>query len=104
MFDQVDLVTIKTVRNKNGEKIEEETRTPVPIVKQTVKQEMRDAYNQRGLGRAMRFKVQLFGDSYNEINTPYFIYKGIRYSVTDFVPDVTGTSYYIEGTTTRGKL
>lgn len=103
MFDEVTLITITQTKNKNGEYIETETRLDVPVVMQRVTREQRDKYNERGAGRALRFKVQLYGNSYNQDNTPYFIHEGIKYSVTDFTKDTTGTSYYIEGTSARGK-
>lgn len=103
MYDQVTLITISQHKNKNGEYIETETRLDVPIVKQKVTRKQRDKYNERGAGRALRFKIQLFGPGYNQDNTPYFIHQGIKYSVTDFTQDNTGTSYYIEGTSARGK-
>ena len=61
MYDQVTLITISQHKNKNGEYIETETRLDVPIVKQKVTREQRDKYNERGAGRALRFKIQLFG-------------------------------------------
>ena len=103
MYDQVTLITITQTKNKNGEYIETETWLDVPTVMQKVTREQRDKYNERGAGRALRFKIQLFGPGYNQDNTPYFYHQGIKYSVTDLTQDVTGTSYYIEGTSARGK-
>ena len=103
MFDEVTLITITQTKNKNGEYIETETRLDVPVVMQRVTREQRDKYNERGAGRALRFKVQLYGNGYNQDNTPYFIHENVKYSVTDFTKDTTGTSYFIEGTSARGK-
>lgn len=103
MYDQITLITITQSKNKNGEYIENETRLDVPVVMQRVTREQRDKYNERGAGRALRFKVSLYGVGYNQENTPYFLHDGIKYSVTDFTRDTTGTSYFIEGTSARGK-
>lgn len=103
MFEQVTLIEVKERINKNGESIEIETPTVLPVVFQTVKREQRDKYNERGAGRYLRFKISLFGKEFDTLQFPYFEYNGIRYSVTDFVRDVTDTSYYVEGTSSKGR-
>lgn len=104
MFEQIQLIKITQTKNKNGETIETEDLLEVSAVEQTVKREQRDQYNIRGLGSVVRFQIALFGPGYNAQVIPYFIYNGVRYSVTDFVKDKTGTHYYIEGTTSKGKV
>ena len=104
MFDQIDLIAITMTQNKNGEKIETEARITVPVEMQTIRREVRDKYNEKGLGRALRFKIYLFGISYNLDNIPYFIHNGIKYNVTDFNKEKTGSSYFIEGTSSRGGI
>lgn len=102
MFDTVTLLITEEITNKNGEAIEQETPLDVAIVLQNVDRAQRDKYHQEGLGRAVRFKVALFGDAYNASQIPYFIYKGVRYSVRDFTMDKTQSACYIEGTSNRG--
>lgn len=104
MFEEVTLIAIKQEKNVNGEVIEHEKEILVPIVEQKVSREQRDKNNERGLGSTVRFSVQFFGPGYNAQNIPYFIYQGVRYSVTDFTKDRTQTEYFIEGTTVKGKV
>lgn len=102
MFDQVKLIVVTSHKNENGEIIEVESGYIVPVVFQRIRRDIRDKYNERGLNKALRFRVNLFGADYNKQNIPYFEYNNTRFSVTDFVKDSTGFSYFIEGTTTKG--
>ena len=100
MFDQIDLITVKQIKNKNGEKIDQEERFTVAVTNETVSRSARSEYNPRGLGRSLRFKILLYGPAYFE-NVVYFEHMGHRYYVQDFVKDKTGTGYYIEGTSNK---
>ena len=100
MFDQIDLITVKQIKNKNGEKIDQEERFTVAVTNETVSRSALSEYNLRGLGRSLRFKIILSGPAYFE-NVVYFEHMGQRYYVQDFVKDKTGISYYIEGTSNK---
>lgn len=100
MFNEANLIFVTQEKNRNGEIIENKTSELFPIELQKINRDIRDKYNERGIGHFVRFKVNLFGYDFYTTNIPYFEYKNRRYSVTDFVADKTGTSYYIEGTTT----
>lgn len=100
MFNEANLIFVTQEKNRNGEIIENKTSELFPIELQKINRDIRDKYNERGIGHFVRFKVNLFGYDFDTTNIPYFEYKNRRYSVTDFVADKTGTSYYIEGTTT----
>ena len=102
MFDEVTLILITSHKNENGEIIEIENSILVPVVFQRIRRDIRKEYNERGLNRALRFRVNLFGNGYSQQTIPYFEYQGVRFSVTDFIKDSTGFSYFIEGTSTKG--
>ena len=100
MFDQIDLIVITQEKNKNGEIIKNERRVTVAATAENVTRQARERYNQEGLGRALRFKISLFGPMFWG-NVVYFEHNGRRYTVEDFTRDKTGTSYYIEGVTSK---
>ena len=54
MFDQIDLITVKQIKNKNGEKIDQEERFTVAVTNETVSRSARSDYNLRGLGRSLK--------------------------------------------------
>lgn len=103
MFEEFTLMFTTETKNNNGEVIESITPLVVAGVMQKVSQEQRNLYGERGLGKAVRFKVSFLGGVYNIDNLSYFLYNGRKYSVQDFDRDVTATSYYIEGTTLKGR-
>lgn len=101
MFDVITLAIIQEIVNKNQERIEEETMMTVQAVPQSVSRQQRNLYGERGMGRALRFKISLLGDYYQE-DIPYFYHRNIKYATQDLIKDVTGSSYFIEGATVRG--
>ena len=103
MFDEITLIAVTESKTKTGEIIESETRQTVPVEMQTIKREIREKYNERGNGRALRFRINFFGPEYNLGQVPYFEHEGVRYGVTDFIKDKTGTGYFIEGTSVKGR-
>lgn len=104
MFDEITLGVITTSKNKNGESVETEKKITVSAVPQRISREQRDKNNERGPGKNLRFRIDFLGEEYDDQNIPYFYHRGIRYSVRDFDRDKTGTGYFIEGTSIRGKV
>lgn len=104
MFDEIELVKITTTKNKNGELIETEELIPVQALPQNISRESRDKYHDRGSIYFLRFKLWLFGDITNEGMIQYFFHNNVKYAVTDFIKDKTGTHWYIEGESVKGRL